>query len=351
MPRLFALACCLALLSACASRKLQPCTAVVCTTSQLHLFDATSHDATGSDTASSDAGKAQDAKAVTPGVGADSSVGQTTGTTGDSMTQRCARWTADRADLSEGGWTGAKATCEAGTLPAPTIENVLRMVNLARFLADLPAVTHAPDLDAHAQACSLLMAANGQLSHTPPPTWNCYTAEAANAAQHCNISTAPAVVSVQDYLIDSGNDDTLGHRRWILSNSLGPIGIGGTSTASCLWVIGGSGTAKRPWTAWPPPGAFPLAAMRDAWGSTLDQTGWSIQSDTLDLANAAVTVTSGGATLPVQARALKPYYGSQQAIAFTPEGWQAQAGTTYHVAVTGVSKPFAYDVQVVDCGK
>lgn len=264
---------------------------------------------------------------------------------------RCKRWLDDRADLGEGAWTGATATCEAGDLSDPALANTLKQVNLARFLADLPAVQHDPSLDQHAQACSVLMAANGDLSHEPPATWKCWNAEADDAAKHCNLSTARAVQSVGSYLIDSGNDTTLGHRRWILSNSLGPIGIGGTSSASCLWVIGGSGNAGKTWTAWPAPGVFPLQAFTSGWGPSLDVTGWSIQSDALNLDNATVQVTAAGVAMAVKTRVLAPYYGSLKAIAFTPQGWQAQAGTTYHVAVTGAGQDFAYDVQVADCAK
>jgi uncharacterized protein YkwD len=325
----------------CASRVLPPCTSIICTTSQLHGPDVTSHDAVQGDTsAAKDAAVAKDV-AKTPDSIA----------TSDAKSQRCARWQADRADRAEGTWTGATATCDAGSIPDSAVANTLKAVNLARFLADLPAVDHDPTLDAHAQACSLLMAANQGLSHAPPPTWACYTAEAADAAQHSNLSSEPAVVSVEDYLIDSGNDDTLGHRRWILANSLGPIGIGGTDGPSCLWVIGGTGKAGKAWTAWPAPGAFPLAAMRDGWNETLDQTGWSIQSDALNLDKAVIHVTSDGNALAVTTRVLKPYYGSEHAIAFTPQGWQSQPGKTYHVEVSGISQGFSYDVQVVDCAK
>ena len=46
-------------------------------------------------------------------------------------------------------------------------------------------------------------------------------------------------------MVDSGNATTIGHRRWILSNSLGPIGIGGTDRASCMWTLSGTGRAGK----------------------------------------------------------------------------------------------------------
>ena len=46
--------------------------------------------------------------------------------------------------------------------------------------------------------------------------------------------------------------------------------------------IGGTGRAGKEWTAWPPPGVFPIQAYGDRW-STLSDTGWSIQSEDIEL--------------------------------------------------------------------
>ena len=70
------------------------------------------------------------------------------------------------------------------------------------------------------------------------------------------------MASVAGYMIDSGNETTFGHRRIILSNRLGPIGLGSTGQggASCMQNIGGTGNAGKTWVAWPPPGPFPMQA-------------------------------------------------------------------------------------------
>jgi hypothetical protein len=52
---------------------------------------------------------------------------------------------------------------------------------------------------------------------------------------------------------------------------------------------------------------------------------------------------------PVQVTSLSSGYGPQYAIRFNPQGWTTQAGTTYHVEVTGISTPISYDVEVVSC--
>jgi hypothetical protein len=93
----------------------------------------------------------------------------------------------------------------------------------------------------------------------------------------------------------------------------------------------------------------PIQALGGRFTGTVDMNGWTVQSDTLNLANATVTVTSGGADRPVTVTQLLPGYGSMYALRFNPMGWTAAAGQTYSVKLGGTSTPIEYDVQVVDC--
>ena len=159
----------------------------------------------------------------------------------------------------------------------------------------------------------------------------------------------PMGYSVDLYMSDPGNETTLGHRRWILSNGLGPIGLGSTSEFSCMYVIGGSGNGNSPWTAWPPPGPVPYELMNLAW-ATLEETGWSIQSDSFNLSNAAVTVTlDDGTDLPVTVTELGAWYGSQFAISMIPNGWVSEPGRTYDVHIEATGGVIDYSVELVDC--
>jgi hypothetical protein len=88
--------------------------------------------------------------------------------------------------------------------------------------------------------------------------------------------------------------------------------------------------------------------MSTTW-SSVDQTGWSLQSDSVDFKNAQVTITSGGMTLPVTLTQLGSGYGSTYAMSMIPMGWKAAAGSTYSVSVSGASMAITYDVAVVDC--
>ena len=42
-------------------------------------------------------------------------------------------------------------------------------------------------------------------------------------------------------------------------------------------------------------------------------------------------------------------YGSQYAISIIPQGWDAQAGVTYDVSISGVTPAISYQVHVADC--
>ncbi|PRP94470.1 hypothetical protein ENSA5_40890 [Enhygromyxa salina] len=268
---------------------------------------------------------------------------------GDSQSV-CERWNSDRADLSEGNWSGSVNGCNAGDMDAAWRERSLRQINLYRWLADLPPVTTSADRNAKAQACALMMDANDALSHSPPMNWTCWSAEGSQGAGSSNIAGTAAVTAVDLYMVDYGNASTMGHRRWILSNSLGPTGIGSSDTYSCMWTIGGNGNAGKQWTAWPPPGEFPAEAINPLWwGEGLDETGWTIQSDELNLGGAEVSVTVDGQDRPVSITNLSSGYGSTSAITLIPMGWSAEAGTTYHVEVSGAGAPISYDVEIVDC--
>ncbi len=275
-------------------------------------------------------------------------------TTDRSAEGTCARWNADRANMSEGAWTGSVNTCDPGDISAEGRDNALRLFNLYRWLADLPAVETSPDRNEMAQACALMQAANWRasgLSHEPPMSWDCYTDLGAQGSSTSNISGGPGVSSVNAYLTDTGNETTFGHRRIVLSNWLGPIGLGSTGPngASCMQNIGGTGKAGKEWVAWPPPGAFPLQAYGGGRGGGLGSTGWSVQSERIQLAQATVSVTSGGSSVAVNVSALTGNYGSTNGIRMVPNGWNPAAGQSYSVTLSGISTEIAYTVDFVDC--
>jgi hypothetical protein len=288
---------------------------------------------------------------LTTGEPGTTGMADTGGPPPDAVALLCERWKSDRAQLGEGDWSGSVDACDPGTMSQDGRDNALRLVNLYRFIAGLPEVAEDPARTSKAQACALMMHANGQLNHSPPMDWKCWTADGASAAGQSNISSTPGVLAVDLYMVDPGNDTTIGHRRWLLSNYLGPIGLGSTAVNSCLLVIGGMGNAGKPWLAWPPPGPVPYQALHVptiGW-SDVDQSGWTVQSDSIDLGGAGVTVSVDGVDKPVAVNVLGKNYGSSFAIRFVPQGWKVEPGKTYDVTLSNVAQPIEYSVQIVDC--
>ena len=261
----------------------------------------------------------------------------------------CERWNSDRSNLAEGAWSGSVSGCNAGSVSSTGMDNALLQVNLFRWLSELPAVTTNDTLNAKAQDCALMMDANNTLSHNPSSNFGCYTSDGAQAASSSNLSPYPGVYSVELYMSDPGNETTLGHRRWILSDGLGPIGLGSTADFSCMWVHGGTGSDSRPYTAWPPAGIVPLDINVLGWAD-LEDTGWSLQSDSIDLDNANVTITrDDGTDMPVSVTELGAYYGSRWAISMVPQGWVAETGFIYEVTVSADGGTIQYRVEFAGC--
>lgn len=262
----------------------------------------------------------------------------------------CAQWSAAQASLPSSRWGGAVTGCATGSISAEERGAALQLVNLYRRFADLVPIDLDPSLDAAEQRCALMLHANGALSHDPPVAWACWAQEGALAAGKSNIATLDAASAVARYMVDYGNESTMGHRRWILSESLESTSFGSTGEYSCMATRPGAGQPTRKFVAWPPDGLIPLEAGRID-GYDIDDIGWTVQSDVMRLEGAEVKVRGeGGAPLQVTVRALKPGFGSQSAIAFTPVGWRAEAGRRYEIEVLTPGDVLRYAVMFVDCG-
>lgn len=302
---------------------------------------ASADDDGGSPAASGPPAGARDAGAAPPTSGVADEAGSGS-VPPDGGSDVCSRWTADRADLSEGTWTGSVSTCTAGDIGAPGRANALKLVNLYRFLAGMPAVVNDPSWDSEAQQCALIQSAN-VLSHSPPSTAKCYTAAGADGSARSDLSSGPGVQAIDGYMQDLGDATTMGHRRWILNNQLGPVGFG-SAIASCFMNTGGKGNANKPFVAWPPAGPVPYAAITT---TAADQGGWTIQSDTINISSGTVSVVDGTQSLMITQGSLPAGYGSTYTLRFVPSGWKTQAGHSYKVAVSGTS--VTYTVQVLNC--
>ena len=128
------------------------------------------------------------------------------------------------------------AACQPGQLKPEVGARVLATLNDIRARHGLPPVTYASAEEAAEMQSSLMMAANGQLSHTPPTSWLCYTSLGATAAGQSNIylGYGGGLRYSQDadimigWLTDVDNliANNIGHRRWLLYPFLSTVAYG-----------------------------------------------------------------------------------------------------------------------------
>lgn len=127
-------------------------------------------------------------------------------------------------------------TCRAGTLKPEVGQRVLAVLNNIRAYHGLPPVAYANGDEANVMQSALMQAANGSLSHTPPTSWNCYTAAGATASAQSNL-----YIGLGNGLSYTRNDDivigwltdvdnlvlnSVGHRRWLLYPFLSTVAYG-----------------------------------------------------------------------------------------------------------------------------
>lgn len=290
---------------------------------------------------------------------------------------------APSADAPTDGWAGATALyadvpdvthCHAGRLRDAAKAEMLARLNAVRALHALPPVRYEPSADAEVAEAALMMAANGALSHTPPPSWKCYTATGASGAGTSNlhgglISPYLAWYSVADELagwLRDARSATIGHRRWLLSPFLQQIAYGrvdqalaeGRTSAAALKVFRFAGEPAvapvAPGTVLPdfvgyPFGRYPaeLFAVTDLLSFTVvaDKTDLFANAK-VDLAKARVSVTAGGQALPVSELAVTPgNFGNGNGLQWRVQG--LRRGVVTHVTIAGVvgapATTYAYD--------
>ncbi|MDF2697800.1 MAG: hypothetical protein K0S65_6183 [Labilithrix sp.] len=286
----------------------------------------------------------------------------------------CSRWACGHAELAAPGWDGDTKSCAAGSMDQRSRAITLRLVNAYRYLAGVPDLDIDPRWNGPAQDCALLAHANRKLSHTPPRDWSCWSERAARASAVSLVANRSAPLAIDPFIEDPGNEATMVHRRWLLSEKIHRIGLGSTNGFACALVDGRewdidplpagaddvvgtidagttgdammitrrAGVPARAWVAWPPPGPVPLDVFRR---TKLDQMGWTVQSSSLDLDNALVEIRVAGERLPIKVAALERTMGSLTALRILPSGWTTEAGKSYdvHVEKEGVRIDFTVD--------
>ena len=171
-----------------------------------------------------------------------------------------------------------------------------------------------------------MIRANNALSHTPPTSWDCYTADGAEAAGKSNLARGiGGHGAISLYMDDPGaGNEACGHRRWILYPRLSDVGSGSTPNSNALWVI--TTLAARPATpsyvAWPNEGYAPIPLLPGS-------KRWNVTIGGADFASATVSMTRNGS--PVSVNVIH----RNQNFADRSIGWTSSSLPTSGTAVDG----------------
>jgi uncharacterized protein YkwD len=259
-------------------------------------------------------------------------------------------------------WTGDPASCDAGETSTAFREAVRLRINYFRAMAGVPGnVQLSDEYNRKAQQAALMMSVNGHLSHSPPPSWSCYTDEGAEAAGSSNLYKGiNGPEAITGFIQDSGGgNDAAGHRRWILYPQTEWMGTGDIPATGSYWstnalrVFDGNMWGPRPQTreeyvAWPPPGFIPYQVVFPRWSFAIDDA---------DFTGATVVMSTDGQVISVTLQPVVNGYG-ENTLVWEPDlffGVPPTSDTVYDVTVSGVSidgvlHDFSYQVILFDPG-
>ncbi|HEX8303088.1 CAP domain-containing protein [Sphingomonas sp.] len=251
------------------------------------------------------------------------------------------------------------AACQAGTLHPAVTASLLTSLNNVRALHRLPPVVYSPSDEASAQQSALIMAANGQLSHTPPASWACYSSLGASGAAASNlyggVGTGLTLLSeeqiVAGFMTEINNlvIESVGHRRWLLDPFLGSVAYGrvagryqtsNRADAAAIKVfnlVGPSG----PSGALPAIVAYPYEEYPARFFDTNALLSFSVISNTTSKFG-NTNVNFSGATISVRVRGGAALTVSR--VAYDNEGYGLPNNLQF--AVAGLTANTIYDVTI-----
>jgi len=200
----------------------------------------------------------------------------------------------DAAALVPHSWSGSVDGCDAGRASTAFHSATLGSINWFRQMAGLETIVADAAASARAQEAALMMHAQNSLSHSPGSTWACFSSAGAESAGRANL-TLGVIGSrgVAGQIEDPGASNVaLGHRRWLLYPSLSEVGLGSTSRAGVVEVIGDFANSQgaSAWVSWPPAGYVPHDVIFER---------WSISREGADFSQARVTMSQNGQSVSV----------------------------------------------------
>ena len=256
-------------------------------------------------------------------------------------------------------WTGSVAGCVPGTVSPEFLEATRTRINYFRAMAGVSSDIPFTDANnAMAQQTALIMSARGELSHDPPNSWPCWTQAGRDGAAASNLSLGNTGPPAIDALMHDGSE--VGHRRTMLNPRMQSMGSGSVTTSAGgaaaeaqLMVIDPTDAAhpqRDPWVAWPPAGFVPYQTVYPLWNFSMANA---------DFANATVTMTLDGVTVPSRITTRVDFAGP--GIVWGVDGREVANGpwpkpnkddsyvvTVGNVMVGGEARSFTYTVTVFD---
>lgn len=248
------------------------------------------------------------------------------------------------------GWTGSTQTCTVGTESAESLAATLHTANVLRDFVGVAPVSFDDGLNHKALAAALMMTAQGDLSHDPPPDWKCYSEEGKDGASHSNLSLGASGASAMLTYADDGDVPSLGHRRWLLDPSKSVFGSGSTGSANALYVLGGPAVAVAPNTVvpWPAAGWFPRGWIPGTWSVNVGGSGQAAEYQ-----SPSVSVSVDGQPVAVSDVQDLGSFGTGRTLSWRPaldtlpneDGDHDVAVTVSGAVVDGQPFPLAYTVK------
>ena len=265
-------------------------------------------------------------------------------------------------------WTGDIEGCVPGSISTARLGAIEKQINYFRLVAGVPPIALDATMNFRAQSAALMMAAAGALSHSPQPTWPCYTEEGKIGAGRSDLGLSYGYdvrESVIRFMLDDGaNNVAVGHREWLLAPPTTHMGAGEVQgpewDAYAVHVVDPDAVYYGAWppmrdgfVAWPPPGYVPHQVV---------YARWSFFLRSADFGSATVTMMLDGQTVPA-AIVYAETGGEQRAVG----GWNALVweprpdlkaldwSVTHSVKVTidkvkvdGAMRNFTYEVLLFD---
>ncbi|MEI9928795.1 MAG: CAP domain-containing protein [Sphingomonas sp.] len=248
--------------------------------------------------------------------------------------------------------------CNAGQLKPEVPARALAVLNDIRAHHNLPPVQYAGADEAGAMQSALMQAANGQLNHMPPTSWNCYTTLGATVSGQSNLfggsGAGLTYISNDDIMIGWLTDvnnlvaNNVGHRRWLLYPFLGTVAYGrvagryqtsNRSDAAALKVIN---TAQATPASLPSIVAYPYQDYPAKYFTNGAILSFSAIADARTAFGANATVDYSQATVTVQQRGGAALAVSN--IAYDNQGYGLPNNLQFNVA--GLQNNVIYDVTI-----